>query len=73
MMANKEWEAVQFCFCEHVNQQVALEAEILYPIDFLPDSPRILAHRCSLGTQCNQMEQAACKWAGTNPDFDPFK
>jgi hypothetical protein len=72
-MAQKNWEVTQVCFCEHVNHEVALEAEMLYPVDYLPDPPRILSHRCSHGVQCNQMDKAACKWAGTNPDFDPFR
>lgn len=72
-MAQKQWEVTKVCFCEHVNQEVALEAEVLYPVDTLPDPPRLLSHRCSHGVQCNQMEKAACKWAGTNPDIDPFR
>jgi hypothetical protein len=72
-MAQKNWEITQVCFCEHVNQEVALEAEVLHPIDYLPDRPRILSHRCSHGVLCNQMEKAACKWAGTNPEYDPFQ
>jgi hypothetical protein len=72
-MAERTWEVSKTCFCEHVNQQVALEAEKLYPVDFLPDPPRLLAHRCSLGRQCNQFTQPTCVWAGTNPDHDPFR
>ncbi len=72
-MANKNWEVAKVCFCEHVSQDVALEVEVLYPIDYLRDPPRILSHRCSHGVQCNQMQQAACKWAGTNPEVDPFR
>ena len=53
--------------------QVALEAEVLHPADFLPDPPRVLAHRCSMGDQCNQFARAACVWAGTNPVVDPFR
>ncbi|MEW6094821.1 MAG: hypothetical protein AB1531_12745 [Chloroflexota bacterium] len=72
-MAQRQWEVTQVCYCEHAKQQVALEAEVLYPIDHLPDPPRVLSHRCSHGLQCNQMEKVACKWAGTNPDIDPFR
>ena len=71
-MAERTWEVSKVCFCEHVKQEVALETEVLYPIDFLPDSPRVLSHRCSLGLQCNQFAQAACAWSGTNPNYDPF-
>lgn len=72
-MAEKTWEVSKVCFCQHVNQNVALEAEVIYPIDFLPDQPRLLGHRCSLGLQCNRFEKATCVWAGTNPDHDPFQ
>ena len=72
-MAHKTWEVTKVCFCEHVDREVALEAEMVYPIDYLPDPPRVLALRCSHGVYCNQMQQAACKWAGTNPDVDPFR
>ena len=72
-MAQKTWEVTRVCFCEHVNREVALEAEMIYPVDHLPDPPRLVSHRCSLGVQCSQFRQAACKWAGTNPDLDPFR
>jgi hypothetical protein len=72
-MAARTWEPIKSCFCHHVDQQVALEAEIIYPADFLPDiAPRVLAHRCSKGMECNQEGRASCMWAGTNPTFDPF-
>lgn len=71
-MAERKWEVTQVCFCDHVGQEVALETEMIYPIDFLPDPPRVAAQRCSLGMRCNQFGTAACKWAGTNPDVDPF-
>lgn len=72
-MERKNWEVTRVSFCEHVKLEVALEAEVLYPADFLPDPPRILSHRCSHGVLCNQMNKAACTWAGTNPEFDPFR
>jgi hypothetical protein len=40
----------------------------------LPDQPaRITAHRCSNGLECNQEDKHSCTWAGTNPDFDPYR
>lgn len=71
-MAVKQWETVKYCFCEHVKKEVGFEAEVIYPADHIPDEPRILAHRCSLGFQCNLDGRASCKWAGTNPAYDPF-
>ncbi len=72
-MAERTWEVSKVCFCDHVKREVALEAEVLYPADNLPDPPRVLSHRCSLGMQCNQFAQPACIWAATNPDYDPFR
>lgn len=72
-MADIVWETSKVCYCEHAQGEVALEAEVLYPMDELPDPPRVLSHRCSHGVDCNQLAQAACVWAGTNPDFDPFR
>jgi hypothetical protein len=46
---------------------------VIYPDEHLPDQkPRIVAHRCSRGAECGLMSEAACVWAGTNPDVDPF-
>lgn len=72
-MATKAWEVVQVCYCDHVRQQVSLEAEVIFPADLLPDSCRVVAHRCSLGKECNKFEQSTCVWAGTNPGNDPFR
>ena len=72
-MAQKIWETSKTCYCEQIKDQVALEVEVLYPVDPLPDAPRLLSHRCSRGVQCNQFATATCVWAGTNPGFDPFR
>ena len=72
-MAELKWEVSKVGFCNHVKRDVVLEAEMLFPADFLPDPPRVLSHRCSLGLECNQFAQATCIWAGTNPDHDPFR
>ena len=72
-MVERTWETSKVCYCEHVMREVALEAEVLYPMDFLPDPPRVLSHRCSLGMECNQFAKAACVWAGSNPNYDPFR
>jgi hypothetical protein len=73
-MTEKVWQSLKVCYCQHVDQDVALEAELVYPADMLPDpAPRVLAHRCSMGMQCNQDGRPSCMWAGTNPAFDPFQ
>lgn len=72
-MAIRVWKPIKSCFCHHINQDVSLEAEVVFPAEWLPDqSPRILAHRCSLGLECNQDDRASCVWSGTNPAVDPF-
>lgn len=73
-MADRVWEVSKTCYCNHVDMEVALESHLVFPADFIPDqNPRVLGHRCSQGLHCNQFSQAACIWAGTNPDYDPFK
>ncbi len=73
-MSKRMWEVSKVCYCEHVNEQVALETEVVYPGEHLPDQPaRVLAHRCSHGLSCNRDSRPACNWAGTNPGYDPFR
>ncbi len=72
-MAHKVWQVVKVRYCEHAGDEVAMEAEMIFPSDILPDQqPRIVAHRCSRGLACNLVGHASCIWAGTNPVFDPF-
>jgi hypothetical protein len=72
-MTEKVWQPIKVCFCEHVGEDVAFEAELVYPAEWLPDQgPRVLAHRCSHGMYCNQDGRPSCIWAGTNPTVDPF-
>jgi len=72
-MAVKVWETIKVQYCHHVSQEVGLEAEVIYPADFLPDLPRVVCHRCSQAFTCNLDGRPACMWAGTNPAFDPFQ
>ncbi len=72
-MAFSTWDTVKVQFCERTKANVGLEAELVYPAEFLPDqAPRVLAHRCSRSFACNLFSQASCVWAGTNPSYDPF-
>jgi hypothetical protein len=71
-MNSGTWQPIRVCYCHHIGQDVALEAEIVYPADMLPDGPRVLAHRCSHGLDCNLDGRSSCLWAGTNPVIDPF-
>ncbi len=72
-MSIKSWEVIHTRYCHHTGQVVALEAELVYPSEWLPDqSPRLLAHRCSQALGCNLDGRPSCIWAGTNPAIDPF-
>ena len=72
-MAKRMWQVQMLKYCEHVGHEIALENEVVYPADFLPDQPpRILANRCSNAVQCNTMfDKPVCSWCGTNPTHDP--
>jgi hypothetical protein len=74
-MSYRTWEIIKVRYCEHARRQVALEADAVYPAEFLPDQPpRLLSHRCSCGSECaaNQLP-AGCVWNGANPLYDPFE
>ena len=72
-MSLRTWQAIKICYCVHAGEEVALEAEVVYPSDILPDqAPRVLAHRCSHALACNLDDRPSCIWAGTNPAIDPF-
>ena len=72
-MAVKSWEAIKVRYCERADCEVALEAEVIHPAEFLPDqAPRVGSHRCSRGFECSTLNRATCQWAGTNPGYDPF-
>ncbi|MBN1665508.1 MAG: hypothetical protein JW862_00405 [Anaerolineales bacterium] len=73
-MSVREWQVIKVRHCHHVDKEVGLEAQVVFPADWLPDQPpRIIAHRCSDALMCNQDGRASCIWAGTNPAYDPFK
>jgi hypothetical protein len=72
-VATLMWEPVREQYCERVECQVALEAELIYPAEMMPDQPpRVTAHRCSLGMVCNLFDKPTCCWAGTQPGYDPL-
>ncbi len=73
-MAETSWETLKIQYCHHVDTKVALQAQLAYPSEHLPDQPpRVLAHRCSHGVACNLDGRPSCIWSGTNPNIDPFK
>jgi len=73
-MAYQTWEVIKTRYCGRAGCKVALEAKLVYPATWMPDSPpRRTALRCNHGLICNEKDQTACTWSGTNPAFDPFK
>jgi hypothetical protein len=72
-MAVRTWVRQKTVKCDHRGEMVALEVEVVLPGEVLPDqAPRVLAHRCSYGVDCNSFDRPACQWAGTLPGFDPL-
>ncbi len=72
-MAFKTWQVVKIRYCDNAGKEVALEAEAIYPADFIPDTaPRIQGHRCSNAVHCAMYKKTGCMWSGANPNFDPF-
>jgi hypothetical protein len=73
-MATKVWQVEKTKYCEHVQNTIAIETEVVYPAEFLPEqAPRIVARRCSKALECNCIEHPACSLSGTNPDLDPVE
>jgi hypothetical protein len=72
-MANSTWQTIKVRYCQHAGMEVGMEAQVVYPAEWLPDQgPRVFAHRCSRAIACNMDGRASCIWAGTNPMYDPF-
>jgi len=70
-MAEKAWEVTKVLYCDHLRQVVAIETEMVYAADALPDMTRVIAHRCSNARECNLYDKPSCIWCGTNPNFEP--
>jgi hypothetical protein len=72
-MAVKTWHVIKVQHCDHAGCEVGMEAQVVFPPEWLPESaPRVLAHRCSHGVECNLDERPSCVWSGTNPAFDTY-
>jgi hypothetical protein len=72
-MSVRTWQVIKVRYCQHANAEVGLEAQVVYPAEWLPDQqPRVSAHRCSHAFACNLDGRPSCVWAGTNPAYDPF-
>ncbi len=72
-MAYRTWQVSKIEYCDHVGHEIALENQIVYPSEHLPDQPpRVVARRCSNALVCNGLEKPGCAWAGTQPDHHPI-
>ena len=71
-MAEKDWEVMKVLYCDHVDHEVSIEVEVVYPSDYLPDMPRVVSHRCSDAKTCNMFDKPSCVWCGTNPNHQPL-
>ena len=73
-MAHISWKVVKKHWCDLMEQEAELIEERVYPDDPVPDSGeayRVLARKCSFGIECNTAGYY-CRWAWTNPEYDPF-
>ena len=71
-MAQKKWQVEKVHYCEHVGQEVALEIQVVYPAEYLPDQPpHVTAHRCSKAMECNKLDKMVCSYCFTNPEVQP--
>jgi len=71
-MTLRLWQIEKIKYCEHAAREIALETEVAYPSEHLPEqAPRVLSHRCSNATECNMLDKPACAWCGTNPNYQP--
>jgi hypothetical protein len=73
-MAAAEWVILKTRWCERVGTEAHLMERRVYPADMIPDIPayRVTAFACSWGNECN-LAGCPCRWAYTNPDYDPFE
>jgi len=68
-MATKVWESVKVRYCDHVKSEVSLEAQVVYPAEWMPDQPpQVLSHRFSLAFPATWITaRAASGQAPTRP------
>ncbi|MFZ5879090.1 MAG: hypothetical protein ACOY0R_06955 [Chloroflexota bacterium] len=71
-MTLRTWQIEKIKYCEHAGREIALETEVVFPAEQLPEqAPRVLAHRCSNAAECNMLDKPVCAWCGTNPNYEP--
>ncbi|HLE27401.1 MAG TPA: hypothetical protein VI793_04745 [Anaerolineales bacterium] len=73
-MTQVDWITVSKIQCKRTGEEAALLEQRAYLGDPLPDvcQPyKVLARKCSTGEACN-LSGFSCRWAYTNPNYDPF-
>ncbi|KAA3643530.1 MAG: hypothetical protein DWQ07_23780 [Chloroflexi bacterium] len=55
-----ETDKLETPFCHHAQCQVAIETVMVFPIDLLPDPPRVSKRNCSHYSICNLQDKSAC-------------
>jgi hypothetical protein len=73
MTEKGDWRLVTTEFCFRARQParfMELHREVPAETSGQPED-RVLARACSLAIDCN-LVGFPCRWAFTNPDFDPF-
>ncbi|MFQ5407526.1 MAG: hypothetical protein ACE5FI_03780 [Anaerolineales bacterium] len=73
-MAHTEWVQVRSIWCDHINATARLMEKRVFPHEVMPDLGAFIvaARKCSAGDVCNA-DGVPCKWAYTNPNYDPFE
>ena len=68
-MAEKKWHVSKISYCEHVGHEIALETQLVFPSEHLPEQPpRVVARgydkvvHTSLFTVMGIAAQAAAPW-----------
>lgn len=71
-MAVAVWTELDKIWCDRAQEDVVLQEKRVFPTGFLRQASefRVAARHCSQALQCN-MAGYPCKWAFTNPDYDP--
>ena len=59
-MAIKEWEQVQVRTCAKATKPIEIDQLVIYPIDYLPDPPRVVDFRCSGEVECGKNANVYC-------------
>lgn len=73
-MTQESWVTIKTIQCTQLKKEVSLEFLMSYPPEHLPDQARrLVARRCSAGSECVVRDDCHCHWTGTNPLYDPFE